>query len=42
MDAYFETNINRIVQRSRKPGPFVDVVLKNSVERRWPRENQAG
>jgi hypothetical protein len=37
MAAYFSHNINRIVQRSRKPGPFVDVIYKNSVERRWPR-----
>lgn len=37
MAAYFTTNINRIVQRSRRPGPYVDVVLKSGVERRWPR-----
>jgi heme-degrading monooxygenase HmoA len=30
-------NINRIVQRSRKRGPFVDVIYRESVERRWPR-----
>lgn len=29
MAAYFTTNINRIVQRSRRPGPYVDVVLKS-------------
>jgi hypothetical protein len=34
---YFVTNINRIIQRSRKDGPYVDVVLKGGVERRWPR-----
>lgn len=38
MATYFAVNIHRIVQRSRKPGPFVDVVLKDSVERRWPRQ----
>ena len=32
----YVTNINRIVQRSRRPGPFVDVVHPNGVERRWP------
>lgn len=37
MADYLMNNINRIVRRSRKPGPFVDVILKNSVERRWPR-----
>jgi len=40
MAGYFRTNINRILQRSRRPGPFVDVVLKSSVERRWPRESR--
>jgi hypothetical protein len=38
MAAYLTTNINRIVQRSRKRGPFVDVVYRESVERRWPRD----
>jgi hypothetical protein len=37
MAAYFATNINRIVRRALKPGPFVDVVYRDSVERRWPR-----
>jgi PIN like domain len=32
-------NINRIVQRSRKRGPFVDVVYREKVERRWPRDS---
>jgi hypothetical protein len=33
----YHANINRIVQRSRKPGPFVDVVQPTRIERRWPR-----
>lgn len=37
MGAYLTTNIHRIVQRSRKPGPFVDVVYRDEVKRRWPR-----
>lgn len=37
MATYFATNIHRIIQRSRKSGPFVDIVYANSVERRWPR-----
>lgn len=37
MAARLTTNIDRIVQRSRKRGPFVDVVYRESVERRWPR-----
>jgi PIN like domain len=32
----FNTNLHRIVQRSRKPGPFVDVVNPTSLSRRWP------
>lgn len=37
MATYFTTNIHRIVQRSRKPGPFVDVIYRDAVERRWPK-----
>ncbi len=37
MVEYFATNVNRIIQRSRKAGPFVDVVHRSGVERRWPR-----
>jgi hypothetical protein len=37
MADYFTANLNRIVQRSRRPGPFVDIVYPGSVERRWPR-----
>lgn len=36
----FETNLNRIVQRARKPGPYVDVVHKNAIERRWPDQSK--
>lgn len=32
----FSANIDRIVQRSRQPGPFVDIVHPGRVERRWP------
>jgi PIN like domain len=42
MAGYLTTNINRIVQRSRKRGPFVYVVYRESVERRWPRDGQPG
>lgn len=37
MVEYFETNVHRILQRARKRGPFVDVIYRESVERRWPR-----
>jgi len=37
MASYYVANIHRILLRSAKPGPFVDVVLRNGVERRWPR-----
>ena len=33
----YVANINRIVQRSRKERPFVDIVHPDSVERRWPK-----
>lgn len=36
MATRYRTNIHRIVQRCRKPGPYVDVVHKDRVERRWP------
>ena len=36
MVEYFRTNVNRILLRSRKRGPFVDVIYRESVERRWP------
>ena len=32
----FQANLHRILQRARKPGPYVDVVHKDRVERRWP------
>lgn len=41
MVEYFQHNINRILQRSRKRGPFVDAVYRTSVERRWPRETRS-
>ncbi|HMC43567.1 MAG TPA: hypothetical protein VKI20_11205 [Acidimicrobiales bacterium] len=37
MAQYYVTNINRILRRCRKPGPFVDVVYRDSVVRRWPK-----
>lgn len=37
---YFNTNVHRILQRSRKRGPFVDVVYRDGVERRWPRDER--
>lgn len=40
MGEYYLANLNRIVQRSRRPGPFVDIVHPDSVERRWPRPGQ--
>ena len=33
----YVTNINRIVKRAQKPGPFVDIVQPDRVERRWPK-----
>ncbi len=32
----YTTNIHRILQRARKPGPFVDIVHVDRVQRRWP------
>jgi hypothetical protein len=32
----FQANLNRILQRARKPGPYVDIVHKDRVEQRWP------
>jgi hypothetical protein len=29
------TNIHRIVQRSRRAGPFIDVVREKTVEKDW-------
>lgn len=40
MAGYYVTNIHRIAQRARKPGPFIDIVRRNTVERRWPRPAQ--
>jgi len=39
MADYYTTNMYRIVQRCRRPGPFVEVVHRASVERRWPKES---
>jgi len=36
MAARFDANLHRILQRSRKRGPFVDVVHPSRLERRWP------
>lgn len=38
----YETNLHRIVQRARKHGPYVDVVHRDRVERRWPRCSSFG
>lgn len=32
----YAVNLHRILQRCRKPGPYVDVVHPDRVERRWP------
>lgn len=36
MAARFVNLSNRIAQRCRRPGPFVDVLHATSIERRWP------
>jgi hypothetical protein len=36
MAARYRANLHRIVQRCRKPGPYVDVVHRDRIERRWP------
>lgn len=36
MASRYRVNLHRIVQRSRRSGPFVDVVGRSTVERRWP------
>ncbi len=38
MASWFGTNVHRIAQRARKPGPFVDGVYRDRVERLWPRK----
>lgn len=35
MAARFMTQLNRIVQRARKPGPYVYVVHRDRIELRW-------
>lgn len=32
----FRKHMHRIVQRSGRPGPFIDVIYASSIERRWP------
>ena len=32
----YEANLHRIVQHARKPGPYVEVVHPDRLERRWP------
>ena len=39
--AWVTTNVHRIIQRSRKGGPFIDVILEKTVERDWPRERDS-
>lgn len=34
--ARFVSNVNRILQRSREPGPYIYGVYKNRLERIWP------
>jgi hypothetical protein len=34
---YFVTNRHRILQASRKPGPYLYGVYKNHIERLWPK-----
>ena len=31
-----EINFNRILQRARKPGPYVWVITPRGLQRRWP------
>jgi hypothetical protein len=42
MAEYYRVNIHRIVQRARKPGPFVDIVHAKGIERRWPQDERTG
>ena len=32
-----EANFNRILQRARKPGPYVWVITPDGLQRRWPK-----
>lgn len=32
------TNFNRILQRARKPGPYVWAITPGGLQRRWPRD----
>ena len=38
--AWIATNVHRIVLRSRRSGPYVDVIRERSVERDWLQERQ--
>lgn len=35
--ARFVSNVNRILQRSQKPGPYIYGVYRNRLERIWPK-----
>ena len=35
--SWFATNVHRIVQRARKPGPYVVGIYHDRIERKWPR-----
>ncbi len=37
MVARLEINFNRILQRSRKPGPYLWVITPDGLQRRWPK-----
>ncbi len=36
MAGRFDAHLNRIVQRARKPGPYIYAVASQGLERRWP------
>lgn len=34
---WLTTNVHRIVQRARKPGPYIIGIYSDRIERKWPR-----
>lgn len=36
--ARLEANFNRILQRAKKPGPYVWVIAPDRLQRRWPKD----
>lgn len=40
--ARLDANFNRILQRAKKPGPYVWIITPDGLQRRWPRDRTDG